>query len=538
MARRGSRDSISRQNLRLVKDKPLIHYVLQSSLQFRQADVFVSTDSEEIAEYSLMNGAQVIHRPKYLTKNSTSIKEICYHALKHLKKKGIVYEKCLVLHPKFPLIEQKTLKKFFTYLKDDVQTVFGITKIINPKLNYTAKIHSRSLLELKPLKKNSVLLNRVVSFKIENFLKQKGKFVGSYHGLHLSNNELHSLSSYNDFKIFEQVLDRKRILVRIDATVEIGLGHVYNMLTILNHLRNEEILIVMKKNKNIGSSKFKEQLYNVKFFSNDSQLNKIIFNFKPDIIFNDILNTSKLYMNKLKQFNSMIVNFEDLGTGRKHADLVFNPIFSQKKPLTKEFYGGNYACVRDEFRIWSNDIFRKDVKKILISFGGTDPVKITSKVLKSIKIDSFKKIEFTVILGYGFQHKNDIKIKSANLKKNGFKIKLVEKSDFLAKYLRDTDFAIISNGRTVFEVACMTVPVLSVAVNEREKSHSFVKDYNIGKHIIFNKNTFSKNISSDIQYMLKSENRKKYKSNLKKLELLNGVERVIQIIDDEYSKRK
>ena len=52
MARKGSRDSISRQNLRLVKDKPLIHYVLQSSLQFHQADVFVSTDSEEIAEYS------------------------------------------------------------------------------------------------------------------------------------------------------------------------------------------------------------------------------------------------------------------------------------------------------------------------------------------------------------------------------------------------------------------------------------------------------------------------------------------------------
>jgi len=37
--------------------------------------------------------------------------------------------------------------------------------------------------------------------------------------------------------------------------------------------------------------------------------------------------------------------------------------------------------------------------------------------------------------------------------------------------------------------------------------------------------------------MLKSENRKKYKSNLKKLELLNGVERVIKIINDEYIKK-
>ena len=110
MARKGSRDSISRQNLRLVKDKPLIHYVLESSLNFPNADVIVSTDSEEISEYSMMLGVSVINRPKYLTKSSTSVKEICYHALKNLEKKGIIYEKCLVLHPKFPLIEQKTMK--------------------------------------------------------------------------------------------------------------------------------------------------------------------------------------------------------------------------------------------------------------------------------------------------------------------------------------------------------------------------------------------------------------------------------------------
>tara|TARA_B100001540_G_scaffold308603_1_gene323534 strand:+ start:3896 stop:5545 length:1650 start_codon:yes stop_codon:yes gene_type:complete len=538
MARKGSRDSISRQNLRLVKDKPLIHYVLQSSLNFPHADVLVSTDSEEISEYSMMLGASVIHRPKYLTKSSTSVKEICYHALKNLEKKGLIYEKCLVLHPKFPLIEQQTMKKFFSKLQNDVQTVFGVTQIVDSKLNYTLKNDSKHLLKLKPSNNTSALLNRIVSFKTKNFLKQKGKFLGPYHGLILSNNELLSLSVYHDFKSFEQILDRKKILVRIDSTVEIGLGHVYNMLTILNHLRNDEILIVMKKNKSLGSKKFKEQLYDVKFFSTDSQLRQIISDFNPNIIFNDILNTSSSYMTKLRQFDSMIVNFEDLGSGRKYAHLVFNPIFKQKRPLTKEFYGGNYACVRDEFRIWSNNIFRKNVTKILISFGGTDPVKITSKVLDVIRNESFKEIEFTVILGYGFQHKKDIKTKASILKSEGFKVKLVEKSDFLAKYLRDTDFAIISNGRTVFEVACMGVPVLSVAVNEREKSHSFVKDSNIGRHMIFKKKTFSKELTSNIEYMLHPVNRKNFKSNLKKLKLLNGVDKVIQIINDEYDKRK
>ena len=329
----------------------------------------------------------------------------------------------------------------------------------------------------------------------------------------------------------------RKILIRVDGSKKIGLGHVYNMLTILPHLKNNVILIVMNKQSNLGSKKFKDKSYNVKFFQTDSELFNIINNFQPDIIFNDILNTNILYMKKIKKLTSMIVNFEDVGNARIYADLVFNPIFTKKKVLTKEYYGGQYACVREDFRIWTNNLFRKNVKKILVSFGGTDPTQITTRIFTIIQNLSLKNIEFIIMLGFGFEHKKQIKKATEILIKKGFLIKLVEKSDFLAKYIRDTDFAIISNGRTVFEVASMNVPVLSVAVNDREKSHSFVKEHNIGKHMIFDKTNFTKNMSKNIQHMLKSENRKKYKTNLQKLELLDGVEKVTQIINHYYNKK-
>jgi spore coat polysaccharide biosynthesis predicted glycosyltransferase SpsG len=329
----------------------------------------------------------------------------------------------------------------------------------------------------------------------------------------------------------------KKILIRVDGSKKIGLGHIYNMLTILHYFRTEKILVVMNKKNKLGSSKFKDQKYKVKFFQNDSKLIEIISNFQPDIIFNDILNTKTNYMKKIRKMSLMIVNFEDVGPGRAYADLVFNPIFNKKKMLTKEFYGGKFACVRDEFRLWTSNILRKDVKKILVSFGGTDPTQITTKIFKVIENLSLKNIEFIIMLGFGFEHKKEIKKDANRLIKNGFAIKLIEKSDLLAKYIRYADFAIVSNGRTVFEVASMQVPILSVAVNDREKSHTFVRDEKIGKHINYNPTSFTKELSCNIEYLLEYKNRKNFKSKLKKLELLYGVETVIDIINNEFKLR-
>ena len=48
MARKGSDDVISRQNLRLVNNKPLLYYIVKTALKFKKADVIVSTDSPKI----------------------------------------------------------------------------------------------------------------------------------------------------------------------------------------------------------------------------------------------------------------------------------------------------------------------------------------------------------------------------------------------------------------------------------------------------------------------------------------------------------
>ena len=120
----------------LVNNKPLLYYIVKTTLEFKKADVLVSTDSEEISELALLYGANYIMRPKKLTKNSTSVKEICLDILQKLEQKNIHYEKCLVLHPKIPLIKISTINNFFKNLEKNESTIFGIASIIDSELGY------------------------------------------------------------------------------------------------------------------------------------------------------------------------------------------------------------------------------------------------------------------------------------------------------------------------------------------------------------------------------------------------------------------
>ena len=326
-------------------------------------------------------------------------------------------------------------------------------------------------------------------------------------------------------------MKKRRILVRVDGSQLIGLGHVYNMLTVLEHLKKDEILVVMKKDKHLGAEKFKKYDFKVKLFSRKNELQKIIDNFEPNIIINDILNTTISYMKFLKKFNCLLVNFEDLGKGRKYADLVFNPIYYSSIVTKNEFFGHRYACVRSEFRKSHKTKVRKIVKKIVVTFGGTDPTNKTQNMIKFVNDLELKNIEWNFILGLGYSHKKIIKKIAKRMNDEGFLINIIEKTDNISEFVKNCDFAITSNGRTVFELAAMRIPMISIAVNQRERQHSFVRYTKSGFHIDSPSKLKMTKISKSVKNMMNEKNRIRFVNNMKKADLLHGINRVIKEIN-------
>ena len=519
----------------LVNGKPLLYYILKTAKLCTDCHTVVSTDSDEIAEYVKFFGGAVIKRSKTLTKDKTSLEKIGIDTLNQLKNRRNSFKKCLIIHPHFPLIKKNTIQKFFNLLNNNTKVVFGYEFDKYTRENY-ANLRSKN--QLLQETRNIVKLKKIVSFDCEELLKNK-KFSQRVSGMPLTQEEIFSPNNYHDFATLENVLNRKKIIVRVDGDINIGLGHVYNMLTVLNNIRNEDILIVMNERKSLGKQKFFEHLYNVKFFSNNQELWKIIKKFQPDIIFNDILNTDKTYVKKLKKMNLFVVNFEDLGEGRKSADLVFNPIFENKNKLNHEYYGSEYACVRDEFRVFNRIEQKNKFSKIVITLGGVDKKNNSFKILSIIrKFELLKNIRIEIILGIGFKHKEKIQVFSREMNNLGYDIHIIEKAELLSKYLIDCDYVITSNGRTVFEVASLGIPLISLSVNKRERQHNFVVNKKVGYHVDFTQKKSDLILKKYIKQMGKRENREKFILNLQKQNLRGGINKVTSMILTKYESEK
>ena len=100
---RGGSKGIPKKNIKLLNKKPLIAYTIESALSSNLDAVYVSTDSEEIADISTQYGATVIKRPTSISgDNSTSVDAVV-HALELLKSTHIEPDTLMLLQPTSPL---------------------------------------------------------------------------------------------------------------------------------------------------------------------------------------------------------------------------------------------------------------------------------------------------------------------------------------------------------------------------------------------------------------------------------------------------
>jgi spore coat polysaccharide biosynthesis predicted glycosyltransferase SpsG len=184
---------------------------------------------------------------------------------------------------------------------------------------------------------------------------------------------------------------------------------------------------------------------------------------EPDIIFIDVLNTSDKYVRQLHETSAAVINLEDLGDGVEHADYVINALYERDTDKQNHFFGAEYVVVEPEFHEHTSEI-RPDVKNVLLTFGGSDPSNLSTKVINELGSTELP-YQYKLVLGPDFPHDTELEEVSEAIMSQ---VTTIRNSTNMPELMEWADVAICSGGRTVYELAATGTPAVVIAHNNRE----------------------------------------------------------------------
>ena len=536
---RGGSKRIPRKNVRIMCGKPLIVYSIENAKSLRQdfdVDVCVSTDDEELLSIVMKRGVDVIRRPIELATDKVTLDPVIYHAVLEMEKKnGCKYDTVITMQATSPTLKKETIKaalKFFS--ESDYDTI--ISAMNKPHLswgvkdgkivkNYEKRLNSQEL-PANYLETGGFLITK------RECVSESGRIGENVNIFEISEDEAVDIDTYSDWVLCENILKRKKIIFRTVGKMKLGMGHVYRCLTLAYKLTGHEILFVLDSESDIGIAKVKEANFPYEVIDNERDFERILQKVKPDIIVNDILDTTPEYMNICTRNAGRVVNFEDVGQGAKYADAVINALYEKGDRLYNEYYGSKYFCIRDEFLEEEPKEFSSEVKNIIVIFGGADPSDLTGRLYSICKKlhEVYPLVEFHFLVGFAYSHKDKIVTDEAN------NIFIHNDAKRVSSFMTKADLAVTSQGRTVYELASMGVPAVVMAQNEREAEHVFAGIQNGFINLGLGSKQDDNTIISTIEWLIKTpEVRKEMRRLQLSKDFSKGQNRVIGLILNDSS---
>lgn len=179
---RGGSKRFTGKNIHMLCGKPLIAYSIEYAKECEQVeDVYVSTDSKEIAEVSLQYAAKMMERPDGLAGDFVPTVDVLKDVIERLEKQGVEFDAVVLLQPTNPLrpkaLIYEAIQKMEEGKNDSLCTVNRsdkkLGKIIDEKFvpwNYTFGQRSQ---DLEPLYYENGLL-----YIIRKELLLQGRILG------------------------------------------------------------------------------------------------------------------------------------------------------------------------------------------------------------------------------------------------------------------------------------------------------------------------------------------------------------------------
>ncbi len=472
---RGGSVGIPRKNARLLGGVPLLAHVLRAARRSDEiTDLVVSTEDAELAEIARRFGAEVIDRPEGLAAPDIGLDAVVVDAVGQLEARGRYFDHVVTLQATSPLLRPGTIDRAVRQCRDRGDDTV-LTVVNAPHLAW-GEDESGALVPLYRERVNRQQLpphyretGGVVVCRRE--LLERGTRMGArVSALEVERAEALDIDDHFDWWLVEKSLRRRRIAFRTVGDRATGLGHVHRALTLADRLIDHDVSFFVTTGHELAARLIQRRRHPLTVTAPEAEL-AALRDAAPDVIVSDVLDTDKPEMEALRELGATLVNFEDLGPGAAVADFVVNALYDPPAGPhgASAHHGVGYCVLRDEFYSARPIDVRRDVREVLVLFGGTDPNDLTVRCVRWL--DSLPgDWRIHAVLGPGHPDPGAVEAVAAGAR---HPLEVSVDSAVVSRLMTRADLAITSAGRTVYELASLGVPMLVIPQNDRECQHRF-----------------------------------------------------------------
>lgn len=298
----------------------------------------------------------------------------------------------------------------------------------------------------------------------------------------------------------------KKLLIRADASIQIGTGHIMRCLTLMDELRGlgaEAIFVCREFDGNLcGYIEEKGyvvhrlpvanvQQHNIEgdvkhaawlgadWQADARQVEEIIKDLytHPDWLVVDHYALDERWEGYLRPYVERIMVIDDLADRPHDCDLLLDQNFYENLESRydglvpsgcKKLLGPKSALLRPEFREARKNLRKRDghVKSIIIFLGGSDPTNETTKALEAIRMLNRPDIAVDVVVGAFNPHRKVIEQIASDLSDCTCHFNVSD----MAVLMAEADLAVGAGGTTVLERCALGLPslVTTVAANQEK----------------------------------------------------------------------
>jgi len=278
-------------------------------------------------------------------------------------------------------------------------------------------------------------------------------------------------------------MDSGPLVIRVDASVEIGTGHVTRCLALAQAWQDaggRTVFAVAESPSAIRARLSLESLEVVDLSctpgtAEDASLTVALAQERRSRwIAVDGYRFGSDYQRDLKAAGSRVLFIDDYGHAPPYsANVILNQnvsasaeLYADREPQTRLLLGPHYCLLRHEFAAWRD--WKREVSplchRVLVMMGGSDPENLTARVIEAL-CQAGLDLQATVVAGGSNPHFPALQNAAAH---SGLKITLLQDVANVAELMAAADVAVSAAGSTCWELCLLGLPalLLDVAANQ------------------------------------------------------------------------